>query len=131
MNGGFGWISMLTMTGPICRRCCARAEQGDKERARPSADRIATKACKTARNSGAADYWLNLTLLGLALDDADVEPAAQCFTNIRRKVYPAWMLETTLKDLKPRLDQVRDAALGNELRKILAQMENAMEVEKS
>ena len=85
-------------TSNLARLYRLRKDDGDEDRARMAAA-VTIAACERAKKIGAADEWLNPTLLGAAFDAADVTKARQLYREIARDGHAAWKLESTIRDL--------------------------------
>jgi hypothetical protein len=96
-----------------------RNAQGDEQLAVTAAE-VTRAGCERKLQSDPNDPWLGQTLLGQAVDAADVVTARRLVDTIRKKRYPQWHVDTTAADLQMSLKLVRNATLRTQLVRALA-----------
>jgi hypothetical protein len=103
-----------------------RSEKGDEKKA-ASVAVVAMLACERSRSRNPQDPWVSLTLLGAALDAADVASANKSLDEIKRVGITAFPLCSTLPDLRRSLSLLRDSKKSSALATIVRALQQMID----
>jgi hypothetical protein len=108
-------------TSNLARLYLVRGRPGDRQKA-TDAQAVTAAACERAIALGSADEWVRPTLLGVAFDRGDVAKARELLDEVEADGAPAWMRETTLRDLQISVEHQPEPA-RSDLTGVLAALE--------
>ncbi|HYI13526.1 MAG TPA: TRAFs-binding domain-containing protein [Thermoanaerobaculia bacterium] len=103
----------------LSRLLRTRGAEGDEQLAVTAAE-VTRAGCERKLKLDPDDPWVGQTLLGQAADAQDLPTVKKLVSDIKRKRYPNWQIDTTGADLKMSISFIRDPDLRAQFEAALA-----------